>query len=187
MRDHGEEARLGVVRALGFFARVAQGALGLDPVGDIAADALHFGTRSCAGAHDDLAPGDPARAPLGCDFLIVDARAVREHRGFALLGGRQREVAAEERRALARSESAKGVVGEGDAALAVAAHNHVALRLDKTSRAMLGLLELPVAVGQILDPRGRCTQFRLEVTRAREQEAGCSARRAEQRRRPDRE
>ena len=57
-------------------------ALGLDAVGDIAADALHFGAGIAA--HRDLAPGDPAAAGAGGDFLVVDAGAVRRARRMSL-------------------------------------------------------------------------------------------------------
>ena len=80
--DHGEEARLGAVGGFRLVARVRQRALGLDAVGDVAADALHLGAGFAA--HRDFAPGDPARAIAAGDFLVVHARAVGQHRRRAL-------------------------------------------------------------------------------------------------------
>ena len=59
MADHGEEARLGAVGGFRLVAGKLQRAFGLDAVGDIAADTLHF--VAILAAHGDFAPGDPAR------------------------------------------------------------------------------------------------------------------------------
>ena len=150
MRDHREEARFGAVGGFGLIARIGQRMLGLDPIGHVAADALHLGLLSAA--HHDLAPGDPARAVGGLDLLIVDAGAVARERGDALLDHRQRKIRADDLLAGASGQRAERVVGVGDAMLAVVAHDHVALRLDEAAGAFLGFLELPVAVGEILDP-----------------------------------
>jgi hypothetical protein len=71
---HGEEARFGPIGRFGLIARLGQRAFGLDPVGDVASDALRFA--AAIGAHGDLAPGDPALAGRRSDLLIVSARAV---------------------------------------------------------------------------------------------------------------
>ena len=94
MRDHGEEARFGAVGGFGLVARVGERMLGRDPVGHVAADALHLGLLTAA--HHHLAPGDPARAVGGRDLLVVDARAVAGERGGALLDHRQREIRADD-------------------------------------------------------------------------------------------
>ena len=82
------------------------------------------------------------------------ARAVRQHADRALL----RSTAA--RRSLPSSASrgcagqrAIGVVGVGDAAVAVAADDQVALRFEQARGARLGLLQFPGAVGQFLAAR----------------------------------
>ena len=82
MADHGEEARLGAVGGFRQIARRGKGAFRLDPVGDIAADALHFGAG--LGAYGDFAPGDPASIVAHRDFLVVRARAIGQHRRRAL-------------------------------------------------------------------------------------------------------
>ena len=101
-------------------------------------------------AHHHLAPGDPARAGLGGDLLVVDAGAVGGMRGGALLEHRQREGGAEQRLARPVGERAERVVDIGDAPVGVAAHDHVALRGQKTLGALFRFLELPIAVGQLL-------------------------------------
>ena len=50
-------------------------------------------------------------------------------------------------------ERAEGVVGVGDAAVAVAPHDHVALRFEEALDALLGFLDLPGAVGEFLEPQ----------------------------------
>jgi hypothetical protein len=51
---------------------------------------------------------------------------------------------------LPSGERAEGVVGIGDAALAVVADDYVALGLEQAAGALLGFLELPVAIGGLL-------------------------------------
>ena len=70
-----------------------------------------------------------------------------EQRGVALLDHRQLERGADQLAARAAGERAEGIVDVGDAAVAVAAHDHVALRFEEALRALLGLPEFPVAVG----------------------------------------
>ena len=60
-------------------------------------------------------------------------------------------------------QRAIGVVDVGDAAVAVAAHDQVALRFEKARGALLGLLELPVAVGKILDALASLAQLRVQL------------------------
>ena len=150
MRDHRQEARLRAVGGLRLVARIGERALGLHAVGDVAADALHLGAGLAADAHHHLAPGDPARAGVGGDLLVVDARAVGGMRGGALLEHRQREGGADERLARPLGERAERIVDIGDAAVGVAAHDHVALRGQEALGALFRFLELPVAVGELL-------------------------------------
>ena len=66
-----------------------------DPVGDVAADALHFG--AAAPLRTVTSRQAIQRAPSrGGDLLVVHARAVAEQRGGALLDHRQREGRADE-------------------------------------------------------------------------------------------
>src|SRR5262249_19591034 len=100
-------------------------ALGLRAISDVAADALHFGTLTGADRH--LAPGDPALAFGRRDLLVVAARSIWRDRGCTLLNHLRLKAFADECFARAVGQPAKRVVGVGDAALAVAAHDHVAL------------------------------------------------------------
>src|SRR5207247_9888762 len=94
-RDHGEEARVGVVGSFGLVARFGERSLARRTVSDVAAHALDLGPLGAA--HCGLAPGDPAHALRGVEALVMDPRAVRQDRRFALLGDRQRELRAEQR------------------------------------------------------------------------------------------
>ena len=86
MTDHGEKVRLGTVGGFRQIARRGEGALGLDPVRDVAADALHF--IAGLGTHRDFAPGNPARNITVRDLLVMGARAVGQHHDSALLANR---------------------------------------------------------------------------------------------------
>ena len=55
--------------------------------------------------------------------------------------------------ASASGERAEGVVHIGDAAGGVAPHDDVPLRLEKTLGVLLGLLDLPFAIGDLLEAR----------------------------------
>ena len=178
MRDHGQEARLGAVRGFGLIAGIGQRALGADAVGDVAADALHLA--GMIGAHGDFPPGDPARTIGRGDFLVVDARAVGERRGLALRLHGKREVGAQQRLAWAAGERAERVVGVGDRALAVAANDDVALRLEKALGAFLRFLEFPVAVFRLVETPLKPAQFGFHLADARQQDAHAAAGRAEQ-------
>ena len=145
MADHGEEARLGAAGGFGLVARGAKRVLGLDPVADVAADALHFAAGFAA--HRDFAPGDPARAVAGSDLLVVHAGAVGEHLDFALLEHAQLDFFADERVARLAGERAESVIGVSDAGIGVAPHDQVALRLQQAARALFRLAQLPIAVG----------------------------------------
>ena len=84
--DHRKEARLGAVGGLRLVARLRERMLGLDTIGDVAADALHLG--AIFAAYRGFAPCDPARAIATGNFLIVHAGAVGLHRRRALLEDR---------------------------------------------------------------------------------------------------
>ncbi len=148
--DHGEEAALGAIGRIGLVARLGERAPGGGAVGDVAADALRLGAVSLIGAHRHVAPGNPARAVRRLDLLVMDARAVGENRDRALLQQRQRHVCADQGIAAASGERAEGVVHIGDAAGGVAPHDDVPLRLQKTLGVLLGLLDLPFAIGDLL-------------------------------------
>ena len=147
-RRHRQEARLGAVGGVGVVAGLAERAFGLGAVGDVAADALHLGRLAGIGADQAFAPGDPARPERGRDLLVVNPGAVGLERGVALLEHVEREAAADQRVARLFRQFAIGVVDEGDAAVAVAQHDQVALRFEQAAGALLGLLQFPIAVGQ---------------------------------------
>ena len=150
MARHREEARLGAACRVGLVAGLGQRALALGAVGDVAADALHFRRSPGVVADEALAPGDPARAERAGDLLVVHAGAVRLQRGVALFENFKREAGADQFVARLLREFAIGVVGVADAALGVAQHDQVALRFEQPARALLGLLQFPVPVGQRL-------------------------------------
>ena len=135
VRHHGEKTRLGAVGRLGLIARLGQRLFGEHAVGHVAADALHFA--AAVGAHGDFAPGDPARAVGRGDFLVVRLRAVGRRRVSPCSSDWQRKVGREKVLARAAGQRAKRVVGVGDGAVAVAAHDDVVLRLEEARSALL--------------------------------------------------
>ena len=148
MARHREEARLGAACRIGLVAGLRQRALAFGAVGDVAADALHFGRSSGVVADEALAPRDPARAERTRDLLVVNAGAVRFERGVALFEDFKREARADQRVARHLREFAIGIVGIGDAAPGVAQHDQIALRFEQATGALLGFLQFPVPVGQ---------------------------------------
>src|SRR5438094_4085956 len=113
--------------------------LGLDPIGDVAADALHLGAGRTA--HRDFAPRDPARTVAARDPLVVGAGAVSRDRARAFFEHGERERRADDLVARAAAERAEGVVGVGDAAGTIAADNRVALRGKKGLGPLFRFLE----------------------------------------------
>ena len=83
MRDHGQETGFCTVGRLGQIPRFRQGAFSLDPVGDIATDALHL--HLIPGADDHFAPRDPTFALGRCYFLVAYACSIGKQRGLGLL------------------------------------------------------------------------------------------------------
>ena len=156
---------------------------GKHAVGHVAADALHFA--AAVGAHGDFAPGDPARAVGRGDFLVVHLRAVGETTGFALLRNRQRKRGRQKVLARAAGKRAERVVGVGDRAVAVAAHDDVALRLEEARGALLRFAYFPVAIRRVVEPRLEIAQLGLHLADAGNQDSDGSARGAEQRRDAD--
>jgi len=122
--------------------------LRLDAIGDVASYALHL--RLLAGANDDFPPGDPANAFGGLDLLVIAAGAIGKQNPLALLDEGRMKAAAHEGIAVAPAELAEGIVGVGDEARCIAAYDDIPLRFQEAARALLGLLELPVAVGEVL-------------------------------------
>ena len=120
----------------------------LDAIGDVASYALHL--RLLAGANDDFPPGDPANAFGGLDLLVIAAGAIGKQNPLALLDEGRMKAAAHEGIAVAPAELAEGIVGVGDEARCIAAYDDIPLRFQEAARALLGLLELPVAVGEVL-------------------------------------
>ena len=187
VRHHGQEPRFGAAGGFRLVARLAERVLGGHPIGDVAADALQLGARLCGRAHQHVAPRDPARAVAAGDLLVMRTGAVRHDREVALHDHVEPEGLAEQRFARRPRQRAKGVVGVGDAPLAVAPDDDVALRLEKALGALLGLLELPIAVAQLLDPLAQCAPLRAQDSGARPQQPDRPAGRSEHGGRPDRE
>ena len=75
-----QEARLGAVGRFRLQARLAQLGLGLAPLGDVAAEALHLRHGSVGRRHDMLLPFEPARPGARLDLLHVALLATREAR-----------------------------------------------------------------------------------------------------------
>ncbi|MEA2977079.1 MAG: hypothetical protein QOF19_2599 [Alphaproteobacteria bacterium] len=141
------------VRGFRLIARLCQRALSLGAIGHVTSDALDFRIVVWSKIDGNLPPRDPAPA-VGCgDLLIIDARPVGCGRGIALFQRRQGEIGADQRLAAAAGQRAEGVVGIGDDAAAVAAHDHVALRFEEIAGALLDVLKLPIAVGEFLRAR----------------------------------
>ena len=157
----------------------------VDAVGHVAADALHLA--AAVGAHRHLAPGDPARAVGRGDLLVVHAGAVGETRNVALLSTGSAKAVREQAPRAGAGERAERVVGVGDGAAAVAAHDDVALRLEEALGALLRFLDLPVAVGRLVEMRFETAQLRLHLADAGDQDSDGAAGGAEQRRDADRE
>ena len=150
MARHGEESRFGAVGGIRLVAGFGKRAFGFGAVGDVAADALHFGGRAGIEANQRLAPGDPARAQCRFDSLVVNPRAVGFDRAFALFDHGELKAAADQLGALLARQFAIGVVDKGDPAVGVAQHDQVALRFEQAARALLGFLQFPIAVGHRL-------------------------------------
>ena len=144
-------SRLGAVGGLRLIARVLKRVLGLDTVGDVAADTLNLS--AVFTAYRDFAPCDPTRAIATGNFLVVHARTVGLHRRRALLNDAQFNGGASQYFARFSRERAIGVVGICNKPGAIAAHDHVALRGQQTARALLRLAQLPVTVGKLLIAR----------------------------------
>src|SRR5262249_13324760 len=183
MRDHREEARLGAIGGFRLVARIGECALDLGAIGNVASDTLNL--RSLGGADCGLAPGDPALAVGSRDFLVVRARSVGGERGVPLRDHGWRKVGAEKLLAAAGNKRAERIVGVGDAPAAVAPDDHVALRLEHARGALLGLLELPVAVREIFGALAQTPQFTPERAIACDQQADGAAGGAKQCRRAD--
>ncbi len=162
MRDHGKEARLGAVCGFRLIARIGERAFCRRAIGHVAADALHLAV--AVSAHGDFAPGDPAHAVGAGDFLVVNPRAVGEQRGVALLLHRQRECGAKKVVAAASGERAERVIGIGDGAVAVAAHDDVTLRFEKALGALLGFPAFPITVFGFVKPCFQGAQLGLHLT-----------------------
>ncbi len=109
-------------------------------------------------------------------LLVVNAGAVRQRRGFALLEDFERVPLAEQRLARAPGQRAISVVRIGNAAFAIAADDNIAVGFEKIAGAFAGFLELPVAVGNFLDTAFERTHLRGEcaiaIDKKRDHRAG---------------
>ena len=121
------------------------------------------------------------RAPSRCgDLLVVHAGAVGEIGNVALDLHRQRKGGREQFLARPSGQRAERVVGIGDGAAAVAAHDDVALRLEEAFGALLRFADLPIAVGGLLEMRLKAPQLHLHLADAGNQDAHGPACGAEQ-------
>ena len=159
MGGHREEPRLGTAGCIGLIARFGKRALGLGAVGDVAADALHFGRPAGVATHEAFAPCDPSRLQRAGDLLVMNPRAVRLKRGLALLKDGECEATADQRASRLLGQFAIGVVDEGDSARRIAQHDQVALGFEQAAGALLGLLQFPIAVGQRLVVKRNLAKF----------------------------
>lgn len=91
--------------------------------------------------------------------MVVHAGAVGQYRHRASVEDRQLNGLADQGLSLFSSQGTERVVGVGDAAMVVAAHDQVALRLQQTARALLGFAQLPIPVGQFLNAGFEVAQF----------------------------
>ena len=173
---HRQEARLGPVGGVRMVARLAQRALGLGAIGDVAADALQLRRLFRIGPQQAFAPGDPFRPERRCDLLVVDPRAARLQRAFALLQNLEGEAAADQRLSRPCRELAIGVIDKDDAAFRVADHDQVALLLEQAAGALLGFLQFPIAVGKPLTVHGDLAELPAQQSQldaqGRERDAG---------------
>ena len=149
VRYHRKEARLGAVGGFRLVARFGERAFRHDAIGNIAAHGLDFGLAALA-THDALAPGDPALAGRSGDLLVVDAPAIGEDCRIALFENLEGEIGAAQEARVAAGKRAIGVVGKGDCAVAAPPHDQIGLRFQECARTLLGLLQLPELIGQLL-------------------------------------
>ena len=84
-------------------------------------------------------------------------------------------------RARCAGQRAERVIGVSDGAVAVAAHDHVALRLDEALGALLLFLELPIAVRGFLEALLEVAQLLLHAADSGDENPYGAARGAEQR------
>ena len=110
----------------------------------------------------------------------MHAGAVGEIGNVALDLHRQREGGREQFLARASGQRAERIVGIGDGAAAVAAHDDVALRLEEAFGALLRFADLPIAVGSFFEMGFKAPQLRLHLADAGNQEAHGPACGAEQ-------
>ena len=126
------------------------------------------------------------RAPSGAAIFWSCTRVPSgKAAAVALLFHRQREGGAEQFLARASGQRAERIIGISDRAVAVAAHDDVALRLEKAFGALLRFADFPVAVFGLVEPPLEAAQLRLHLADAGQQDAHAAARRAEQRRDAD--
>src|SRR6202140_5294858 len=110
----------------------------------------------------------------------MHAGAVGEIGNVALDFHRQRKGGRKQIVARTSGEGAERVVGIGDGAAAVAAHDDVALRLEEALGALLRFADLPIAVGSLLEMRLEAAQLPLDLVEARNKETHRPACGAEQ-------
>src|SRR5262249_13598011 len=120
-----------MIGGFGVQARIPELGLGLEPLGNVAALALHFRRRPIAAGNPVLLPFEPARPARRVNLLHV-ALAEEGSSGYQRSCPLARQHAGRkgppERRAVAkRKYAAKGAIDEREAALRVATHNDVGL------------------------------------------------------------
>ena len=106
---------------------------------------------------------------------------------LAMLEHRRRKARTREFFARSSGQPAEGVIGVGNASVAVTAHDHIILRIEEAFGPLLVFAHFPVAVGGVIEPRLKVAQVLLHLADAGDQDAQCSACPAEQPGHPDRE
>ena len=133
-----------------------------DAVGDVAADALRLGAR--ASLRTATSRQAIQRAPSAAAIFWSWARVPSASTATSPCSthGKSDGCADQLAARLAR-QRAEGVVGIGDAALRVAAHDQVALRLEQAVRALFRFAQFPIAVGQFLGAHFDARIFSLSM------------------------
>src|SRR5829696_8735305 len=116
-----------------------------DPLG---APGAHELWSAAPADHARFHPGQPAHAGLGLDRLIDDPRPFKADAGLTAFDDGRAFLGADQPVRGRAHEIGETLVGEGDAALAVALHDEVEVRLDEAAVALLGFGEPPGAVLQ---------------------------------------
>ncbi len=151
--DGCEEARLGLVRRLRLLAGLDQRLLDLLARSDVARDRINWPEGAGIVAHADVDPGVPARALDGVETQVarLDVAGFMGFAGRRFLDRLQRQRAAEHLAERMAEGAGEGGVDEGDAAVAIAVDDEIALGIDQAAIALLAFAQLPGGIGKRFD------------------------------------